>query len=135
MQTIPLLDPNMLGMCAKYPPLESRRWAGVQKRLNNHGRTIVIGAGLAGIDVARRLARRHARNAHRPAEPSSIRPLLYQVVTAAVSPADIAEPIRKMSRGYPSVEVRTRQPHEIWCWSLNPGRASVPPRIHVSFAS
>lgn len=33
-------------------------------------------------------------------------PLLYQVATAALSPADIAEPIRKIVRHYPSVEVR-----------------------------
>ena len=32
-------------------------------------------------------------------------PLLYQVATAALSPADIAEPIRKMLRHYPGVEV------------------------------
>jgi NADH dehydrogenase len=32
-------------------------------------------------------------------------PLLYQVATAALSPADIAEPVRKMLRGLSSVEV------------------------------
>jgi NADH dehydrogenase len=32
-------------------------------------------------------------------------PLLYQVATAALSPADIAEPVRKMLRGYPIVKI------------------------------
>jgi len=32
-------------------------------------------------------------------------PLLYQVATAALSAADIAEPVRRMLRRFPSVEV------------------------------
>jgi len=32
-------------------------------------------------------------------------PLLYQVATAALSPADIAEPVRRMLRGFASIEV------------------------------
>lgn len=67
---------------------------------------VVIGAGFAGIEVARGLGKAgipvvliDRRNHH------LFQPLLYQVATAALSPADIAEPVRKMVRGYPSVEV------------------------------
>lgn len=70
-------------------------------------RVVVIGAGFAGIEVARGLGAAglpvtliDRQNHH------LFQPLLYQVATAALSPADIAEPIRKMLRGYPSVEVR-----------------------------
>jgi NADH dehydrogenase len=62
-------------------------------------RVVVVGAGFGGLEVARRLARspvdvtvidRH--NYH------LFQPLLYQVATAALSPADIAEPIRVVLR-------------------------------------
>jgi len=68
---------------------------------------VVIGGGFGGIEVARRLGRagvavtvidRH--NYH------LFQPLLYQVATAALSPADIAEPIRKILRRYKSVDVQ-----------------------------
>ena len=69
-------------------------------------KVVVIGAGFAGIEVARKLGRANIpvtlidrRNHH------LFQPLLYQVATAALSPADIAEPIRKMLRRYPSVEI------------------------------
>ncbi|HEX3944785.1 MAG TPA: NAD(P)/FAD-dependent oxidoreductase [Rhizomicrobium sp.] len=69
-------------------------------------RTVVVGAGFAGIEVARALGRAglpvtiiDRQNHH------LFQPLLYQVATAALSPADIAEPVRKMLGRYPSVEV------------------------------
>ena len=69
-------------------------------------RVLVIGAGFAGIEVARKLgaagiavALIDRQNHH------LFQPLLYQVATAALSPADIAEPVRKMLRRYPSVEI------------------------------
>jgi NADPH-dependent 2,4-dienoyl-CoA reductase/sulfur reductase-like enzyme len=60
---------------------------------------VVVGTGFGGLEAARRLARspvdvtvidRH--NYH------LFQPLLYQVATAALSPADIAEPIRVVLR-------------------------------------
>jgi NADH dehydrogenase len=60
---------------------------------------VVVGAGFGGLEAARKLARapvdvtvvdRH--NYH------LFQPLLYQVATAALSPADIAEPIRVVLR-------------------------------------
>ncbi|MDX1528661.1 MAG: NAD(P)/FAD-dependent oxidoreductase [Gammaproteobacteria bacterium] len=58
-------------------------------------RVVIVGAGFGGIAAARALAKTHAevtvidrRNYH------LFQPLLYQVATAALSPADIAWPIR-----------------------------------------
>jgi NADH dehydrogenase len=69
-------------------------------------KVVIIGAGFAGIEVARALGRAKIpvtlidrQNHH------LFQPLLYQVATAALSPADIAEPIRKMLRHHPGVEV------------------------------
>lgn len=69
-------------------------------------RVVVIGAGFGGIEVARGLGAAGVtvtlidrQNHH------LFQPLLYQVATAALSPADIAEPVRKMLRGSASVEV------------------------------
>jgi NADH dehydrogenase len=67
---------------------------------------VVIGAGFGGIEVARQLGRAGVpvtvidRTNHH-----LFQPLLYQVATAALSPADIAEPIRKILRHYRTVEV------------------------------
>jgi NADH:quinone reductase (non-electrogenic) len=73
----------------------------------NDSRVVVVGAGFAGIEVARGLGAARIpvtlidrQNHH------LFQPLLYQVATAALSPADIAEPVRKVLRGYESVEVR-----------------------------
>src|SRR3954471_17051148 len=69
-------------------------------------RLMIIGAGFAGINFAKRLKRspidivlvdRH--NYH------LFQPLLYQVATAALSPADIAAPIRYIVRGQANVRV------------------------------
>ncbi|HEY4266332.1 MAG TPA: NAD(P)/FAD-dependent oxidoreductase [Micropepsaceae bacterium] len=76
------------------------------KRNAGNNRVVVIGAGFAGIEVARALGAAgisatliDRRNYH------LFQPLLYQVAAAALSPADIAEPIRKMLRRYRSVKV------------------------------
>lgn len=60
-------------------------------------RVVIVGAGFGGLAVAKRLAGRAVdvtlvdkRNHH------LFQPLLYQVATAALSPADIAAPIRSI---------------------------------------
>src|SRR5688500_12249398 len=69
-------------------------------------RLIIIGAGFAGINLAKQLRRapvdvvivdRH--NYH------LFQPLLYQVATATLSPADIARPIRQIVRRQANAEV------------------------------
>ena len=60
---------------------------------------VIVGGGFAGLNAARVLARRRARvtlvdrrNHH------LFQPLLYQVATAGLSPADIATPLRSILR-------------------------------------
>lgn len=69
-------------------------------------RIVIVGAGFAGIEVAKSLGRAGLevllidRNNHH-----LFQPLLYQVATAALSAAEIAEPVRKLVRRYQSVSV------------------------------
>ncbi|MFV0337428.1 MAG: NAD(P)/FAD-dependent oxidoreductase [Chthoniobacterales bacterium] len=67
---------------------------------------IIIGGGFAGLSAAKALADRPVRvilidrtNHH------LFQPLLYQVATAGLSPADIAEPIRRILRRQKNVTV------------------------------
>ncbi len=60
-------------------------------------RIVIVGAGFGGLEAARHLGRVEAdvtvidcRNFH------LFQPLLYQVATAVLSPADIAAPIRSI---------------------------------------
>jgi NADH:ubiquinone reductase (H+-translocating) len=68
--------------------------------------TVVVGAGFAGLEVARHLGRAGLpvilidRNNHH-----LFQPLLYQVATAALSAPDVAEPVRKILRAHQSVRV------------------------------
>ncbi len=69
-------------------------------------RVVIIGGGFGGIEAARTLGGSSARvtlidrrNHH------VFQPLLYQVATAALNPANIASPIRRILRGLDNVEV------------------------------
>jgi len=69
-------------------------------------RVVIIGAGFGGLSAAKRLAKSSCRitlidrhNYH------LFQPLLYQVATAGLSPADIASPIRGIVRRYQNVNV------------------------------
>ena len=69
---------------------------------------VIVGAGFAGLNAAKKLANRanlgvllvDHRNHH------LFQPLLYQVATAGLNPADIAVPIRVQFRDAPNVEIR-----------------------------
>jgi len=63
-------------------------------------RVVIVGAGFGGLQVVRKLARHPVsvtvidrKNHH------TFQPLLYQVATAGISPAEIAAPIRWILRG------------------------------------
>src|SRR5256885_15923515 len=67
---------------------------------------VIIGAGFGGLYAARTLAHKRVRitiidrkNHH------VFQPLLYQVATAKLSPADIASPIRSILGKYKNVHV------------------------------
>src|SRR6187401_676504 len=67
---------------------------------------IIVGAGFGGLEAAKALRRAPVditvldrQNHH------LFQPLLYQVATAALSPADIAEPLRHILRKQDNVEV------------------------------
>ena len=69
-------------------------------------RIVIVGAGFAGLEAAKALGRADLpvtlvdrQNHH------LFQPLLYQVATAALSAADVGEPIRKVLRRYRSVQV------------------------------
>ena len=73
---------------------------------NQKPRVIIIGAGFGGLEAAKKLACKHVRvtvidrtNYH------LFQPLLYQVATAALSPADIAAPVRSVLSKSKNVEV------------------------------
>ncbi len=69
-------------------------------------RVVIVGAGFGGLSAVKRLANKPVdvtivdrRNHH------LFQPLLYQVATAALSPADIAAPIRSILSGARNVRV------------------------------
>src|SRR6266446_9399302 len=70
-------------------------------------RVLIVGGGFAGLNAAKVFGRAGGidvtlidrRNYH------LFQPLLYQVATAGLSPADIAAPIRSMLSQYPNVTV------------------------------
>src|SRR6478736_1711055 len=75
---------------------------------------IIIGGGFAGLDAARALAGGRVRvtlldrhNHH------VFQPLLYQVATAALSPGDIASPIRWILRRQQNVNVELAEARSI----------------------
>lgn len=67
---------------------------------------VIVGAGFAGVQAARTLSGKPVhvtlidrRNHH------TFQPLLYQVALAALSPGDIAQPIRMIFRDEPNIDI------------------------------
>src|SRR5204863_9627483 len=78
----------------------------MEDRPTNTPRVVVVGAGFGGLEAAKKLACKNVRltvvertNYH------LFQPLLYQVATAALSPADIAAPTRAILHKCKNVEV------------------------------
>src|ERR1700758_1636624 len=74
--------------------------------MNSKPRVIIVGSGFGGLEAAKKLACKDVQvtvidrtNYH------LFQPLLYQVATAALSPADIAAPIRSVLSESKNVEV------------------------------
>jgi NADH dehydrogenase len=74
--------------------------------VEGHPHVVIIGAGFAGLAAASKLGGAPVnvtlidrRNYH------LFVPLLYQVASAALSPADIAEPIRRILSRHSNIEV------------------------------
>src|SRR5207249_11613467 len=74
--------------------------------MNSKPHVVIIGAGFGGLEAAKKLACKDVRvtvidrtNYH------LFQPLLYQVATAALSPADIAAPIRGILSKCENMEV------------------------------
>lgn len=70
-------------------------------------KVVIVGGGFGGLSAAKRLGNVRGvevtlidrRNHH------LFQPLLYQVATAGLSPADIAAPIRALLRGYRNIQI------------------------------
>jgi NADH dehydrogenase len=78
----------------------------MNKSQNQKPRVIIVGAGFGGLEAAKKLARKDVQvtvidrtNYH------LFQPLLYQVATAALSPADISAPVRSVLSRFKNVEV------------------------------
>src|SRR6516164_1208314 len=94
----------MSAMLAETRPQEAT--AAVEAPRRERKRVVIIGGGFSGIAAARAL--RHAeadvvlvdrRNHH------IFQPLLYQVATAVLSPADISAPIRQLEAKHRNLRV------------------------------
>ena len=78
----------------------------IEPAIAAHPHVVIVGAGFGGLPCAKRLGGApfrvtviDRRNYH------LFVPLLYQVATAALSPADIAQPIRRLLRRYQNIDV------------------------------
>src|SRR5919199_528536 len=75
-------------------------------------RVVIVGAGFGGLAAARALAGAPVdvllldRNNYH-----LFTPLLYQVATAGLEPAEIAHPVRSILRGAPNVSFRVAAAH------------------------
>src|SRR5947208_11404916 len=83
-----------------------RKFSSMKESQNRKPRVIIVGAGFGGLQAAKKLARKNVlitvidrTNYH------LFQPLLYQVATAALSPADIAAPVRSVLSKSKNVEV------------------------------
>jgi NADH dehydrogenase len=86
----------------------------VEQRVSKALRVVIVGGGFGGLNVARKLGGRaldvtlvDRRNYH------LFQPLLYQVATGSLSPADIAAPLRHVLRRHRNVRVLLAEVRDI----------------------
>src|SRR5438045_7192182 len=87
-------------------PVETAPPEGSFMESNARPRVVIIGAGFAGLNAAKALAKLPVevfivdrKNHH------TFQPLLYQVAMAVLSPAEIAKPIRTIFRSKKNIKV------------------------------
>jgi NADH dehydrogenase len=90
----------------KLPRIFYKKRSSVTRAAPSGPRVVIVGGGFGGLQAAKalgdapvRVTLIDRRNHH------LFQPLLYQVATAVLSPADIAQPIRSVLRDRPNVEV------------------------------
>ena len=67
---------------------------------------VIVGGGFGGLACARELGgSQHEVVVVDKSNHNLFQPLLYQVATGALSPADIAEPIRKVLKRHANIKV------------------------------
>jgi NADH dehydrogenase len=89
-----------------YRPDPVREMREVELRRTTMPRVVIVGGGFAGLNAAKRLAKQRVELIVIDRENYHLfQPLLYQVATAALSPGDIAQPIRHVLGGRPNVRV------------------------------
>src|SRR6266481_9700279 len=72
----------------------------------NLPRVVIIGGGFGGLEAAKALRKTNVRVTLLDRQNHHLfQPLLYQVATAALPPADIAEPLRHILRRQDNAEV------------------------------
>ena len=78
----------------------------------NLPRVLIIGGGFGGLEAAKALRKADVRVTLLDRQNHHLfQPLLYQVATAALSPADIAEPLRHIVRRQQNCEVILAEVH------------------------
>src|SRR5213080_627707 len=74
--------------------------------MNSKPHVIIVGAGFGGLEAAKKLGGKDVRGTVIDRTTYHLfQPLLYQVATAALSPADIAAPVRAILSRCRNVEV------------------------------
>src|SRR5437773_2242919 len=72
----------------------------------NLPRVVIVGGGFGGLEAAKAMRKMPVRVTLLDRQNHHLfQPLLYQVATAALSPADIAEPLRRVVRKQENCEV------------------------------
>src|SRR6478672_346495 len=79
---------------------------GMENASTGKPRVVIVGAGFGGLEAAKKLACENVRvTVIDRTNYYLFQPLLYQVATAALSPSDIAAPIRAILHKCKNVEV------------------------------